>query len=177
MRTILILAAVPPLLALAACGNRNFEKADGTFDRDGYRSLMGGSCALGLAVGDSGLPSEQRNQVCNCVMDRMLDENSDDQLRATVRDRELGQRTQQAAIQVCLERLDLVAPGQQVFAPRTDGPPPEEPPPAFGGTAKPEPLVMPPGFDGNRRAADEAESALENANRDVEEALRAIEGR
>lgn len=118
MRAILIAAAVPPLFALAACGYRNFEKPDGTFDRDGYRSLMGRACAAGIADGNASIPAETRNRLCNCVMDRLL-ARSDDELRVTVHDRQAGDRAQEQAMQSCLTSLGAAASAAPVFDPRS----------------------------------------------------------
>lgn len=175
MRHILVLAVLPGLLALAACGYRNFEKPDGTFDRDGYRRLMGSACSLGVMAGDSSIPAETRSRVCGCMMDRML-QMTDDELRATVRDRALGERKQQEAGQACLVQLGLAGAPQPVFDPNEGrwidpatgtpaGPPPGEPPPPN----------QPPGLEDNQRTIKDAHSALENATRDAEAATRELE--
>jgi hypothetical protein len=146
------------LLALAACGNRGFELPDGSFDRAGFRSLGFESCSLGMRSGDPSIPSETREGFCNCLMDRLL-ENSDDELRAAVRDSAVRERQQSEAGSRCMGPAPPVfdpatgrwsdpAGGPAAPSPDDEPPPPEEPPPSFGSSELPPPVVQPVEGDG-----------------------------
>jgi hypothetical protein len=143
MRTVFAVAAFPCLLALAACGNRGFELPDGRFDRDGYRSLGVQACQAGLASENASIPTATGEDFCGCLLDRLLAENSDDELRAIVRDSSLSERKQAAAAQHCTGSATAAPVGE-------DEPPPPDaspPPPLSDGTLPP-PVVQP--VDGNR---------------------------
>ena len=143
MRTVIAIAALPCLLALAACGNRGFELPDGRFDRDGYRSLGIQACSAGMASEDASIPAAAREGFCGCMLDRLLAENNDDELRAIVRDSSLSERKQAAAAQQCTGSAPAAPVGE-------DEPPPPDapPPPPPGDETLPPPIVQP--IDGNR---------------------------
>lgn len=143
MRIAFATAALPCLLALAACGNRGFELPDGRFDRDGYRSLGVQACSAGMASEDASIPAAARDDFCACLLDRLLAENSDDELRAIVRDSSLSERKQAAAAQQCTGSAPATPVGE-------DEPPPPDapPPPGPNDDTMPTPVVQP--VDGNR---------------------------
>jgi len=143
----LVLATAPFLLALAACGTQSvsYEKSDGTFDRDAYRTAVIGTCRAGVANNDE-VPPADRDQVCGCVADRILTK-SDEDLLAQVRERAQDEAAQAAAFAAC--RPASTGP----TIPDDEGPPPEEPPPPpVGGSELPLPLV--PGTEPARARAN-----------------------
>ena len=139
------LAAVPVLLALAACGEPSFERTDGSFDRDAYRTAVTESCRAGVANNDE-VPPADRDRVCGCVADRILTK-GDEELLAQVRDRGQDEAAQAAAFSSC--RPQSTGP----TIPDDQGPPPEEPPPPpAAGSEIPPPLV--PGAEPARARAN-----------------------
>lgn len=79
------LAALPFLLALAACERQPYEKSDGSFERDAYRNAVVANCRASVSAGDRPPPATLLDAQCACVADRILAQD-DAQLRAQVRD-------------------------------------------------------------------------------------------
>jgi len=151
-------------LPLAACGRGGggeekvrpvagpgtFDRPDGSLDRRRYRVAAVRSCIMGMRSENAPIPPETVNRMCNCLVDRQIDANSDDVLRAAISDHALSRRTLDAAARQCGMPTPTdadMAPEGRVAPPGADDepPPPPEPPPALPGQAEtPPPLVQNP---------------------------------
>ena len=99
-------AAAIALAALAACGKpeARFERPDGSFDRDAYRAFRYDGCLSGMAQAGT-IPSGEIPRFCGCEVDNILATNSDEELRAMLRDYDLRRRKRTESMRLCQGRI------------------------------------------------------------------------
>ena len=96
-------------LALAACGrggdaggNASLEQPDGSFDRARYLELATNACTAEMRSGaGTSISEESAKGRCRCIMSRVIEASSDDELRAFHRDGRVPLARSAAAAQQC----------------------------------------------------------------------------
>ncbi len=90
-------------------GYRDYERPDGTFDRDDYRRINMEVCRRALNDPEGPAPPEVAEDFCTCIVDHLLMAD-DDQLRAIRSDREYGDRAHGIVMRACTPVLEGLPP-------------------------------------------------------------------